>query len=304
MKTFALLPLLLCGCDFLGGWTLTGSGSGATGTATITWDGGAVTVHCEPIVDAGAEVSPDATADASPEAPVYPPDPGPAILEGGRRVLFLGDSITGVSVWQQVFTRGADAEFGATTHPLWSNAGFNGATVSPRSWAPSGYVGTGTYLDPAHQAALESPYAVHPIAIIVLFIGVNDVIVSPPTPDAEFEFHYNQLVDHLTTLFPEAKLVVMGPWLAGELKPDGRTYSTRPNGSSPLDAEMNAKNGIVKRICLERGIRFVNVRDAFFTDGVVDWTVVAQDGLGVHPTGSGDQFLANVLREQGIRLRD
>lgn len=227
-----------------------------------------------------------------------------AILEGGRRVLFLGDSITGVFIWQQAFTRGADAEFASITHPLWSNAGFNGATVSPRPWAPAGYVGAGTYLDSAHQYLLQSPYAVSPLAIIVLFIGVNDVIVSPPTPDAEFESYYNQLIDHIAALFPEAKIVVMGPWLAGDLKPNGKTYSTRPNGTNLLDGEMNAKNSIVKRISLQRGIRFVDVRQAFFDDGVVDWTVVAQDGLGVHPTGSGDQFLSGLLRERGIRLRD
>lgn len=302
MMRLLFAALVLCGCDPWGDWTITGSGHGGTATATVSWDGGAVTVACAPVPDAG------------PDGPVYPPDPGPAVIAAGKKVLFLGDSITGVYIWQQNFTRGADAEFGGTTHPVWLNLGFNAATVSPRDWIPcdpdpaTGLCrgpgkGSGTYLDIHHSPALSSSYA-SPGMVIIVFLGVNDVILTPPTPDAEFETNYNLLLDDLVARYPTAAIVVMGPWLAGSLKPDGYVYSTRPDGSNTLDGEMDRKRDIVKQICRERGLRFVDVRARWFEDDTNPLgQVVATDGWGVHPNGPGDQFLANMIRRYGVTLR-
>lgn len=291
MMRLLLAALVLCGCDPWGDWTITGSGHGGTATATVSWDGGAVTVACAPVPDAG------------PDGPTYPSDPGPAVIAAGKKVLFLGDSITGVYIWQQNFTRGADAEFGGTTHPVWLNAGFNAATVSPRSWATAPNIGSGTYLDSTHSPALMSSYNT-PGLVVVLFIGVNDVILTPPTPDAEFDTYYRLLVDKLQMTYPTAAIVVMSPWLAGSLKSDGYVYSTRPDGSNTLDGEMDRKRDIVAQICLERGLRFVDVRKEWFLDDTNPLgQVVATDGWGVHPNGPGDQFLANMIRRYGVTLR-
>lgn len=281
------------GCQPLTGWTLAGSGHSNSGSATVSWDGGSQTINCT-VTDAG---------------PGYPPAPGYAILYPAMPVLMLGDSITGVSVWQQYMTASIDGEFdwAHTTRPIWYNAGFNGATVSPRTWAA--FPGAGTYLDSAHQYLLNPPYAPTSPGIIVLFIGVNDVIAGrqanamAPTPDAEFESYYNQLLNALHAKFPVARVIVVGPWLAGDLKPDGRYYATRPDGSNQLDGEMDAKNTIVKRVCAQRGINFVDVRGAWFDDGVIDWTVLNGDQYAVHPSGSGDVFLGEIVREQAMRVR-
>lgn len=287
---FLVTVLLLCGC-LPDNWTLTASGNASSGNAVIHSGDASVTVHCAVVPDAGAD------------GPVYPPDPGPAVIAAGKKVLFLGDSITGVFIWEQNLTRGADAEFGGTTHPVWLNLGFNAATVSPRSWATAPNIGAGTYLDSTHSPALMSGYASAGM-VVVLFIGVNDVILSPPTPDAEFETYYNLLLDDLVSRYPTAAIVVMPPWLAGSLQPDGYTYAIRPNGSNPLDGEMNRKRDIVERICHQRGLRFVDVRTAWFLDSTNPLgQILATDGYGVHPNGPGMQFLANMLRRDGVWLR-
>ncbi len=150
--------------------------------------------------------------------------------------------------------------------------------------------GHGGYRVPMIRPLLQKEVLDMDPALVVIYIGINDVWHSTSgrgTPKDEFEAGLRDMI----TRSQEAgvKVVLCSPSIIGEM----------PRGSNPLDAMLDEYAGISKRVAEETGATFCDLRAAFFgylsehkTDRS-DRGVLTNDG--VHMLRAGDALLIETM---------
>lgn len=112
------------------------------------------------------------------------------------------------------------------------------------------------------------------LGLAVIELGTNDVGI--PTPLADFEAQYAELVGRIRTSSPEAAIVCAGTWTA-----DGADY-----------------DGIIAGVCTANAGRYVSLADLFATPdfhGPSGRDTFAGPGDDFHPNDAGHRAIADAV---------
>jgi lysophospholipase L1-like esterase len=254
MRRLLLSLVALAGCTPTQ-WSLTASGDTQRGDGVLNVGGQAIPIHCE-----RALTPPDPTSRRADEA----------IIRTADTVVFWGDSITNPYAWFTFFLHGVYGLFDpyGQTRPNFLNVGINGARYD-------------TYNTDNYRAHFVDPYTDSKLAIV--FLGVNYVLQADMPSLEVIKADARAFFIYARSRNPSLQFLVMGPWVIG---------ATRPDGSNPHDADLDAVNEAIREVCREMGLAFIDLRRAWFEDDQGD-PLYHGDGLEVHPNGVGAGWLSS-----------
>lgn len=194
-----------------------------------------------------------------------------SLLKDGQTIVFFGDSITEAGGYIEILRKRLAAE-----RP--------GADVTLVNR------GHGGYRVPMIQPLLQKEVLDMDPALVVIYIGINDVWHQTSGRGTSKEDFEAGLRDMITRSHDAGvKVVLCSPSIIGEF----------PRGSNPLDEDLDAYAAISKKVAGELGATYCDLRGPFFaylkehkTDRS-NATVLTSDG--VHMLPAGDALLIETM---------
>ena len=208
----------------------------------------------------------------------------PGVSFDGKKIIFLGDSITAGTYLANEENRYTNIVANALGFDSFINYGVNGSRITAQAGSTNSFV--------ERYSAMEDG-----ADVVVVFGGINDWMTgtgalgeSTSTNSEQFYGAYNNLLNGLKAKYPTAEIIVMTPYKSMFQT----TGSSTPNATTGLNL-LDLKNAMVSN-ATARKVSMIDLYSFIGFDAETSTTDRAKFTTdGVHLTVDGHKRLANIL---------